>query len=44
MKMKFRNFEFPANPEKVNIEYSENVKEVPLFDSDSAVFSVSRNA
>ncbi len=44
MKMKFGNFEFPVNPEKVNVEYSENVKEVPLFDSDSAVFCVSRNA
>ncbi len=44
MNMKFKNFEFPANPETVSVDYSDNIREFPLFDSDSAVCRVSRNA
>lgn len=44
MKMKFKDFEFPSNPTVIKTELSNNVRENPLFGSDSAVYSVSRNA
>ena len=44
MKMKFKDFEFPSNPAVIKTKLSANVREAPLFDSDSAVYNVSRNA
>lgn len=44
MKMKFKDFEFPSNPAVIKTRLSANVREAPLFDGDSAVYNVSRNA
>lgn len=44
IKMKFKDFEFPSNPAVIKTQLSANVREAPLFDSDSAVYNVSRNA
>lgn len=44
MKMRYRGFEFPSNPTLIKTELSNNVREDPLFGSDSAVYNVSRNA
>lgn len=44
VKMKFKDFEFPSNPAVIKTELSANVRENPLFQSDSAVYNVSRNA
>lgn len=44
MKMRYKDFEFPSNPTLVKTELSNNVREDPLFGSDSAVYNVSRNA
>ena len=44
MKMRFKDFEFPFNPTVIKTQLSGNVRENALFDSDSAVYGVSRNA
>lgn len=43
-KMKFKDFEFDVNPEKIKTEHSSNISQNPLFGSDSAVYNISRNA
>lgn len=44
IKMKFKDFEFPANPSVIRTELSENICEIPIFDNGSAVYNVSHNA
>lgn len=44
VKMRFKDFEFPANPAVIKTEFSANVREDPLFQSDSAIYNISRNA
>lgn len=44
VKMRFKDFEFPSNPAVIKTELSANVRENPLFQRDSAVYNVSRNA
>ena len=44
VKMKFKDFEFPSNPAVIKTKLSANVRENPLFQSDSAVYHISRNA
>lgn len=44
VKMKFKDFEFPSNPSVIKTELSANVREDPLFESDCAVYNISRNA
>lgn len=44
MKMRFKDFEFPSNPAVIKTELSANVRENSLFESDSAVYNISRNA
>ena len=44
VKMKFKDFEFPSNPAVIKTELSANVREEPLFQSNSAVYNISRNA
>ena len=44
VKMKFKDFEFPSNPAVIRTKLSSNVRENPLFQRDSAVYNISRNA
>lgn len=44
IKMKFKDFEFPANPAVIKTELSENISEKPIFDNGSAVYNISHNA
>lgn len=44
IKMKFKDYEFPCNPTAVKTEFSENIKENPLFGKSSAVYCISHNA
>lgn len=44
IKMKFKDFEFPANPSVIEVKHSRNINESPLFENDSFVSNVSRNA
>ena len=43
MKLKYKNFEFPSNPSKIEILSSSNCNNKPIFDSSSAVENVSVN-
>lgn len=44
MKMKYKDFEFQANPFSVEVAKSKNISEHPLFDIGSAVREISKNA
>lgn len=44
LKMTYKGFKFLSNPEVIDVTLSANVREKPLFGSDSAVSNVSRNA
>lgn len=44
MKLKYKDFTFPSNPESIKIKYQNNVSAAALFGSDSSVQNVSRNA
>lgn len=44
MKMKYKDFEFPLNPSVIKVKHSRNISEKSLFDSDSAVYNISKNA
>ncbi|MCH5321284.1 MAG: LysM peptidoglycan-binding domain-containing protein [Eubacterium sp.] len=43
MKLKYKNFEFPSNPGKIEIMSSSNCNSKPIFDGNSAVENVSVN-
>lgn len=42
--MRYKNFVFETNPAKISITNSRNINEKPLFNIDSAVSNISRNA
>ncbi len=44
IKLKFKAFEFPANPALIKTELSENIHEEPVFGSSSAGCNISHNA
>ena len=43
MRLKYKNFEFPANPSKIEILSSSNCNGKPIFNGNSAVENVSVN-